>query len=50
MLLKNLRDKCATVMKNYLEIYGAYWHKTTNFCLSTSDPVYFDEGLALKTF
>ena len=38
-ILKNLRDKCVTVMNKNSEIYGACRHKTTfhQFCLSTDD-------------
>ena len=41
-ILKELRDKCVTVMNKNSEIYGAYQHKTTfhRFCLSTDDPVF----------
>ena len=40
-ILKKLCDKHVTVMKNNLEIYGAFQHKTTfhRFCLSSDDPV-----------
>ena len=41
-ILKNLRDKCVTVMNKNSEICGACRHKTTfhRFCLSTDDPVF----------
>ena len=42
MILKNLGDKCVTVMNKNSEIYGACLHKTTfpRFCLSTDDPIF----------
>ena len=41
-ILKNLRNKCVTVMNKNLEIYGAFRHKTTfrRFFLSSDDPVF----------
>ena len=41
-IIKNPRKKCVTVMKNNLEIYGAFRHKTTFhlFSLITDDPVF----------
>ena len=41
-ILKKLREKCVTIMNKNLEIYGAFWHKTTfhRFCLSPDDPVF----------
>ena len=40
--LKNLHDKCVTIMNKNSEIYGAYRHKTTfyQFFLSTDDPIF----------
>ena len=40
-ILKKLRDKRVTFIKNISEIYGACRHKTTfhQFFLSTDDPV-----------
>ena len=52
-ILKKLRDKRITVMKNNSEIYGACWHKTTfhRFCLSNDDPVLTGERVRpLKGF
>ena len=37
--LKNIRDKCVTVMNKNLEIYGACWNKTTLNCAQRA--VYF---------
>ena len=39
-ILKKIDDKRVMVMKNNLEIYGYFRHKTTfrRFCLSTDDP------------
>ena len=44
-ILKNLCEKCVTVMNKDSEIYGACRHKTTfhRFLLSTDDPVLTDE-------
>ena len=41
-IIKNIRDKCVTIMNNNLEIYGACRHKTTfyQFSLRTDDPVF----------
>ena len=40
-ILKKLRDKCAILMKNNLEIYRDFWHKMPycSFFLNTDDPV-----------
>ena len=45
-ILKNIRDKCVTIMNNILEIYGACRHKTTFYqsFLSTDDPVFVCNG------
>ena len=39
-ILKNIRDKCVTIMNKNLEIYGACRHKTTfiNFCYALMIP------------
>ena len=41
-ILKNLRDKCVTIMNKNSDIYGACRHKTAfhQFFLSTDDPVF----------
>ena len=41
-ILKNICDKCVTIMNKNSEIYGACRHKTTfhRFCLSIDDPVF----------
>ena len=41
-ILKRLRDKRVTIMKNNSDIYGACHHKTNfrRFFLSTDDPVF----------
>ena len=41
-ILKNLREKCVTIMNNHSEIDGDFRYKTTfrQFFLSTDDPVY----------
>ena len=45
-ILKNIREKCVTIMNKNLEIYGACRHKTTfyYFFLSTDDPVILFNG------
>ena len=41
-ILKNICDKCITIMNNNSEIYGAFWNKTTfhQFFLGTDVPIF----------
>ena len=41
MILNKVRDKCVKIMNKNLEIYRAFWNKTTfhRFLLSTSDTI-----------
>ena len=45
-ILKNICEKCVTIMNKNSEIYGAFRHKTTfyQFFLSTDDPVFLFNG------
>ena len=50
-ILKNIRDKCFTVMKNNLNIYKAFRNKTNfyQFFLSTDNTLKWMKVLGCKT-